>query len=113
MAPSCDEVSLVDDTSRLAAADTDEDALVQPVEVGGRGLDLGGGAEGVFARVDVVAASEACKYLGAAVAHASCLHVEQGAVVGLQRVANVAEGGSVRQDDLPVRAGAGHQRPVE
>jgi hypothetical protein len=25
----------------LAAADTDEDALIQPVEIGGVGLDLG------------------------------------------------------------------------
>jgi hypothetical protein len=38
---SSDEVGLVDYGSGLAAADTDEDALVQPVEIGGGGLDLG------------------------------------------------------------------------
>ena len=79
----------------------------------GRGLDLGRGAEGVLARVDVLAAAETCEDLGAAVAHASRLHVEQRAVVGLERVADVAERGAVRQDDLPVGACARQQLPVE
>src|SRR6266550_3402090 len=35
------------------------------------------------------------------------------AVVGLERVADVAEGGSVREDDLPVGADAREQRPVQ
>src|SRR4029450_212764 len=52
------EVGLVDDTAGLAAADADEDASVQPVEVGRRGLDSGRRAEGVFGGVDVLAAGE-------------------------------------------------------
>ena len=39
-ARSSDEVGLVDHAARPAAADADEDALVQPVELGGGGLDL-------------------------------------------------------------------------
>src|SRR6266566_4735884 len=35
------------------------------------------------------------------------------AVVGLERVADVGEGGSVREDDLPVGADAREQRPVQ
>jgi hypothetical protein len=38
---SSDQVGLVDYGSGLAAADTDEDALVQPVEIGAGGLDPG------------------------------------------------------------------------
>ena len=38
---SSDEVGLVDYGSGLAAADTDEDAFVQPLQIGGGGLDLG------------------------------------------------------------------------
>ena len=37
---SSDEIYLVDHTSRLPAADTDEYAFVQPVEALGPGLDL-------------------------------------------------------------------------
>ena len=40
-ADSSDEVGLVDHACGLAAGDADEDALVQPVEVVGGGLDLG------------------------------------------------------------------------
>ena len=68
---SCDEVGLVDHASGLAAADADEDALVQPVERGRGGLDLRRGAERVLACVDVLAAPEASEDLGAAVAHAA------------------------------------------
>src|SRR5262245_32223482 len=68
---SSDEVGLVDHPCGLATGDADEDSLVQPVEVGGGSLDLGRGAEGVFAGVDVLTASETGEYLGAAVAHPS------------------------------------------
>src|SRR4029077_20232955 len=95
---------VVDHGARPTAAHPDEDALVEPVELLGRGLDRGRGAEGVLARVDVLASGESLEHLGAAVAYAPRLHVEQRAAVGLQRVADVAEGGAVRQDDLPVRA---------
>ena len=68
---SSDEVGLVDHAGGLAAADADEDALVQPVELGCGGLDLGRGPEGVLAGVDVLAAGETGEDLGAAVADAS------------------------------------------
>ena len=67
-------------------------------------------AERVLAGVDVLAAAEPGEHLGAAVAHAARLDVEQIAAVGLQRVADVAERGPVGQHDLPVGAGAGQQR---
>jgi len=38
---SSNEVGLVDYGSVSAAADTDEDAFVQPLQIGGGGLDLG------------------------------------------------------------------------
>jgi hypothetical protein len=41
------------------------------------------------------------------------LDVEQVAVVGLERVADVAEGGAVRKDDLPVGARAREQLPFQ
>jgi hypothetical protein len=41
------------------------------------------------------------------------LDVEQIAVVGLQRVADVAEGGVVREDELPVGARAREQPSVQ
>jgi hypothetical protein len=47
----------------------DEDAFVQPVEIGRGGLDLGLCAEVVLARVDVLTATETGEDLGAAVAH--------------------------------------------
>ena len=62
---------------RQAAGDADEDTLVQPVEPRRRSLDLGGGAEGVFARVDVLAAGETCENPRAAVADAPRLDVER------------------------------------
>jgi hypothetical protein len=41
------------------------------------------------------------------------LHVEQSAIVSPERVADVTDGGAVRQDRLPVGAHAGQQLPVE
>jgi hypothetical protein len=38
---SSDEIGLVDHASRPATANADEDALVQPVEIGSGSLDLG------------------------------------------------------------------------
>src|SRR5262249_54953045 len=67
---SSDEVGLVDDAVGLAGADADEDAFVQPVELWRGGLDLRRGAEGVFARVDVLAARETLEHFGAAVTDA-------------------------------------------
>src|SRR5713101_2346276 len=69
--PSSDEVGLVDDGARLAAADADEDAFVQPVERGRGRLDPGRGAERVFGCVDVLTARETCEYFGAAVTDAA------------------------------------------
>jgi hypothetical protein len=63
--------------------------------------------------VDVLAATETCQNLGATVAHAACAYVEEIVVVGLQRVADVAERRAVPQDDLPVGAHARQQPPVE
>src|SRR5258705_5240196 len=108
-----DEVRLVDDVPGATAADADEDTLVQPGELAGGGLDLRGGSKGVLARIDVLAAAETFEDLRAAVAHATRLHVEQGTVVGLQRVADVREGGTVRQDDLPVGADARQELPFQ
>src|SRR5256714_11400533 len=110
---SADEVRLVDHAPGATAADADEDAFVQPGELAGGGLDLRGGPKGVLARIDVLAAAETFEDLRPAVAHAPRLHVEQGTVVGLQRVADVGEGGSVRQDDLPVGAYARQQLPFQ
>src|SRR5258708_15344991 len=110
---SSDEIRLVDHACLQAASDADEHAFVQPGELAGRGLDLRGGSKGVLARIDVLAAAETFEDLRAAVAHATRLHVEQGTVVGLQRVADVREGGPVRQDDLPIRAYARQQLPVQ
>src|SRR2546421_11592916 len=112
-AESSDEVRLVDDAPGATAADADEDVFVQPGELAGGRLDLRGGSKGVLARIDVLAAAETFEDLRAAVAHAPRLHVEQGTVVGLQRVADVGEGGPVRQDDLPVGAYARHQLPFQ
>src|SRR5205823_11962052 len=103
-ARSPDQERLVDHAAGVTGADADEDTLVQPGELAGRGLDLRGGSKGVLARIDILAAAETFENLRAAVAHAPRLHVEQGTVVGLQRVADVREGGPVRQDDLPVGA---------
>ena len=50
-----DEVRLVDDATRLTPTDGDEHALVQPLELSGSGLDLGGRAKGVLAGVDRLA----------------------------------------------------------
>jgi hypothetical protein len=108
---SSDEVGLVDKAAGLAAADADEDACVQPVERGRGRLDLGRGAERVFGRVDVLAARETCEYFGTPLTDAACLDVEQIAVVGLERVADVAEGGAVGEDELPVGARAREQLP--
>src|SRR6266540_6661716 len=49
----------------------------------------------------------------AGVAYATGLDVEQIAVVGLERVADVAEGGAVGEDELPIGADTGEQFPVE
>ncbi|MEA2221681.1 MAG: hypothetical protein QOH83_57 [Solirubrobacteraceae bacterium] len=52
--------------------------------------------------------SSSCKAV-----HAARLDVEEIAVGGLEGVADVAQRRSVGQDELPVGAGAGKQRPVE
>src|SRR6266540_3158480 len=64
-----DEVRLVDHACLQAAADADEDASIQPGELAGRGLDLRGGAKGVLARIDILAAAETFENLRAAVPH--------------------------------------------
>src|SRR5947209_4116317 len=68
---SCDEVGLVGHACGPSAADTDEDALVQPIEVGGGGLDPRRGTEGIQAGVDLLAAAETCEYVGGAVSDTS------------------------------------------
>jgi len=70
-AGSCDEVGLVGHASGPSAADADEDAFVQPVEIGGGGLDLRRGTEGLPAGVDLLAAAETCEYVGGAVSDTS------------------------------------------
>ena len=69
MGSSSDEIDLVNRPSGLTASDTDEYALVQPVEAGGSGLDLGRSAEGVFTCVDVFPAPESLENLRASVTH--------------------------------------------
>src|SRR6266849_7320050 len=66
-----DEVRLVHHAAGETAADADEDTLVQPRELAGRGLDLRGGAKGVLARIDILAAAETFENLGSTVAHAT------------------------------------------
>jgi hypothetical protein len=83
---SLDEVDLVDHTRGLAPADADEHTLVQPIERGVRGLDLGGGTECVLTWVDVLASGQAPENLGTAVAHTPGLDVEDSAGVGLGRI---------------------------
>src|SRR5208282_3564580 len=95
------------------ARDADEDVLVQPVEIGGRGLDLRCSTEDVFIRTDVLAASETREDLRAPVAHGSRLDVEQIAASGGQRVADVAERGAVWENDLPVGACSGEEFSAE
>ena len=85
--------------------------LVQPIKFGYGSFDLGPGAERVLAWVDIVAAGEAGQDLGASVARALGPHVKQRAAARLQRVADVTERRPVREDDLPVGAGAADQLP--
>jgi hypothetical protein len=66
---SADKIGLIDDAAGLAAGDADEDPCVQPGEMGRSSLDLGQGAEGVLAGVDILTTSETCEDLGAAVVH--------------------------------------------
>ena len=70
-ARSSDQVRLVDHAPSGTAADANEDTLVQPGELAGRGLDLRGGAKGVLARIDILATAETLEHLRATVAHAS------------------------------------------
>src|SRR4051812_32968897 len=50
-----DEVDVVRDAAGLACAYGDEDAVVEPLQFGGGGLDADGGAERVLGGVDVLA----------------------------------------------------------
>src|SRR4029453_18007278 len=115
LVPDClvDEVGLVDHACGLAASDAHEYALVQPVELGRRGLDLGRGAEGVLSGRDVLAAPETGEDLGPAMPNTSGLHVEEVTALGLQRVADVAEGGAIGQDGLPICARTRKEPPVD
>ena len=108
-APLIRPVGLVGDAGGLATPDADEDALVQPVEIGGGGLDLGPGAKRVLAGVDVLPTPKTREHLRAAVTDAERPDVEEVPSVGLQGVADVAEYGSVREDGLPVGARARKQ----
>src|SRR5579864_4715552 len=65
------QIGLVDDATRLAAADADEDPLVQPVERWCCRFDPCRGPEGVFGRVDVLATAEAGEDLSGAVTNAA------------------------------------------
>src|ERR1700737_2861234 len=84
-----------------------------PVTIGSGGLDLGCSAERVLGRIDVLAARETGEDFRWTMADAPRLDVEQIAVVGLQRVADVAERGAVGQHELPVGARSREQRPGE
>ncbi len=102
---------LVNHTSALPAANTDESALVQPVEAVCPGLDFAGTAEGVFTSVDLFPACEPIEDRRASVPHALGLYVEQIPAFGFKRVADVAECGAIRKDDLPIGARSRKQCP--
>src|ERR1700749_2842054 len=99
---SADEVGVVGDAGGPAAGDADEDALVEPVEIGGGRLDPGRGPERVLAGIDVLSAREGREHLRAAVPAAARPDGEEIPAVGLQQVADVPERGAVREDDLPI-----------
>src|SRR5262249_41197969 len=110
---SADEICLVDHAPGTTACDANEDALVEPVQRGCGCFDLRRGAERVLAGVDVLAATETREDLGAAVANAARLNVQEIAVFGLQRVADLAQRRAVRRHGLPIRAGARDERPAQ
>jgi hypothetical protein len=107
------EVGLVDNPSGLASGNADEHALVEPVEIAARGFDLGGGAEGVLAGVDVLAPPETSEDFGSSMAHTPGLDIKQMAAIGAQGVPDVSDYRPVHLDDLPVGAHAWDQAPVK
>src|SRR5712691_5987356 len=110
---SSDEVDLVDHASNLASGNTDKYALVQPVEIWCRRLDLRCSTKHVLTRADLLAATEAGKNLRAAVAHSLRTDIQQVTAISLKCEADVSERRAVRQNDLPIGAGSGEERAVE
>src|SRR4051794_11601903 len=75
------EVDVVRDAAGPACADGDEDAFVEPRQLGGGGLDAHRGAERVLGGVDVLAGGQAREHVRVAVAYAVRLDVQQCPVV--------------------------------
>src|SRR3954453_7338820 len=103
-----DEVDVVRDAAGLACAYGDEDAVVEPRQFWGGGLDAERGAKRVLGGVDVFAGGQAREDVWVAMAYTVRLDVEQRPAVGLEGVADVGDRAAGGPHDLPVCA-AGRQ----
>src|SRR6185312_11880211 len=99
-----DQVDVVGDAAGPASAYGDEDAVVEPRQFGGGGLDADRGAERVLGGVDVLAGGQAREHVWLAMAYTVRLDVEQRPAVGLEGVADVGDRAPGGPHDLPVRA---------
>src|SRR3954470_19377434 len=89
-----DEVDVVRDAARLTCAHRDEDAVVEPRQLGVGGLDADRRAERVLGGVDVLAGGQAREHVWFAVANPVRLDVEERSPIGLERVADVGDRGA-------------------
>jgi GMC oxidoreductase len=99
-----DDVDVVRDAVGATCAYGDEDAVVEPRQFGGGGLDGDRGAERVLGGVDVLAGGQAREHVWLAVAYTVRLDVEQRSAVGLEGVADVGDSGAGGPHELPVCA---------
>src|SRR5690606_35012287 len=74
------------DAARVTCSGTDEDRLVQPVVPPLGGDELGHRAEVIFARIDLLAPPQAVHHVRRAMAQSLVADLDQGAVVGLDRI---------------------------
>src|SRR4051812_38789336 len=108
-----DDVDIVGDAAGLACAYGDEDAVVEPRQFGGGGLDADRGSERVLGGVDVLAGGKAREHVWLAMAYTVRLDVEQRPAVGLEGVADVGDRTAGGPHDLPICAAARQQFRME
>src|SRR5438105_12319024 len=100
------------DRRGAARARSDADEAVQPPVALGAGLEARRGAHVVERGIDRLAGGKPADYVGGAMAVAEVAHVDERAVVGLERIARIELGDAVGTDHLPVGA-ARHDAPRE
>src|SRR5438874_5019315 len=96
------------DRRGAARAGSDADEAVQPAVALGAGLETRRGAHVVERGIDRLAGGKPADHLGRTMTVTEVAHVDERAVVGLERIARIELGDAVGTEQLPVGAARHH-----